>query len=115
MDDHGSNADQLAHVPIELTAFFGALLALMIPALALEEKLHAKKSVIVGVFAILSLGLGSAFGLIPFGAITLPNGHELDMPVYIPAVDWQVIAIIVGSSVFVDVTSVRRQINWNRF
>ena len=95
-----------------LTAFFGTFLALMILALAFEEKLHAKKSVIVGVFAIVSLWLGSAFDLIPFGAILLPNGHELEMPVYIPAIDWQVIAIIVGSSIFVDVTSKSGLFSW---
>lgn len=116
MEEQGLNVDQLAitlePVPMALTAFFGIFLALMILALAFEEKLHAKKSVIVGVFAIVSLWLGSAFGLIPFGAILLPNGHELEMPVYIPAIDWQVIAIIVGSSIFVDVTSKSGLFSW---
>jgi len=50
--------------------------------------------------------------LIPFGQITLPNGHALSMPVYIPAVDWSVIAIILGSSIFVDVTSRSGLFTW---
>lgn len=62
MEEHGLNVDQLATtlepVPMALTAFFGIFLALMILALAFEEKLHAKKSVIVGVFAIHCGGRG---------------------------------------------------------
>lgn len=84
-------------VPSWVTYLFAGLLVAMIASLALEEKLHAKKSVIVGVFAIISLFLGSYFGLMPFGELTLADGHKLSMPVYIPAVDWSVIAIIVGS------------------
>ena len=94
----------LHHVPLGITLLFTALLTAMIVALALEEKLHAKKSVIVGVFAIVCLLLGSALGLMPFGDIILPGGNQLHMPIYIEAVDWEVIAIIVGSSLFVDVT-----------
>lgn len=103
----------VAHdVPSGVTYLFAGLLVAMIASLALEEKLHAKKSVIVGVFAIISLFLGSYFGLMPFGELTLPNGHHLEMPVYIPAVDWSVIAIIVGSGVFVDVTSRSGLFTW---
>ena len=32
-------------------------------------------------------------------------GHPVTLPVYIPGIDWEVIAIILGSSLFVDVTS----------
>ncbi len=91
-------------IPLAVTLLFSGLLAAMIVALALEEKLHAKKSVIVGVFAIACLLLGSALGLMPFGDVTLPGGQRLHIPVYIEAVDWEVITIIVGSSLFVDVT-----------
>ncbi|WP_419613111.1 hypothetical protein, partial [Thiolapillus sp.] len=37
--------------------------------------------------------------------IIIPGGQRLHMPIYIEAVDWEVIAIIIGSSLFVDVTS----------
>ncbi len=95
-----------------ITALFGIILTLMIISLAAEEKLHAKKSVIVGVFAIISLLLGSFLSIIPIGAVTVPGGHHIDMPVYIPGIDWKVIAIIVGSSVFVDVTSKSGLFTW---
>ncbi len=91
---------------------FAALLGLMIASLAMEEKLHAKKSIIVGVFAIGSLLLASALGLMPFGDVTLPGGLRLHLPVYIEAVDWEVIAIIIGSSLFVDVTSRSGLFSW---
>ncbi|MEJ2466810.1 MAG: hypothetical protein P8045_14085, partial [Candidatus Thiodiazotropha sp.] len=88
-----------------VTYLFAAVLAGMIIALAMEEKLHAKKSIIVGVFAVGSLLLASFFGFIPFGDVIIPGGVRLHLPVYIEAVDWEVIAIIIGSSLFVDVTS----------
>jgi Na+/H+ antiporter NhaD/arsenite permease-like protein len=98
-------------VPLSVTLLFAALLVAMILCLALEEKLHAKKSVIVGVFAIIALLLGAAFDLLPFGSV-LVGGHEIDLPVYIPAIDWNVIAIILGSSLFVDVTSRSGLFTW---
>jgi Na+/H+ antiporter NhaD/arsenite permease-like protein len=95
-----------------VTIFFSIILLLMILSLALEEKIHAQKSVIVSVFAIICLGIATAWGLLPFGDITLPNGHHVSIPVYIPAVDWGVIAIILGSSIFVDVTSRTGLFSW---
>ena len=94
------------------TYLFAAILAAMILALAMEEKLHAKKSLIVGFFAIGSLLLASIFNLMPFGDIIIPGGQRLHMPVYIEAVDWEVIAIIIGSSLFVDVTSRSGLFSW---
>ena len=91
-------------VPQGVTFLFAALLVAMIVALALEEKLHARKSVIVGLFAALSLALAAGFGLVRPETVTI-LGLSVTMPVYIPAVDWEVIAIILGSSLFVDVTS----------
>ena len=88
-----------------VTIFFSIVLLLMVLSLALEERIHAQKSVIASVFAIICLGIATALGLMPIGEITLPNGHQVSIPVYIPAVDWGVIAIILGSSIFVDVTS----------
>ncbi|NQV98559.1 MAG: hypothetical protein HQ483_02580 [Rhodospirillales bacterium] len=91
-------------VPPYVTYLFATLLVAMIFCLALEEKLHAKKSVITGAFAAVSLLLAAVFGLVhPETVILL--GHPIRLPVYIPGVDWEVIAIILGSSLFVDVTS----------
>ena len=94
------------------TYLFTAILAAMILSLALEEKLHARKSLIVGFFAIGSLLLASILGLMPFGDIIIPGGQRLHMPIYIEAVDWEVIAIIIGSSLFVDVTSRSGLFSW---
>lgn len=176
-------------VPGWVTALFALILLALITCLALEEKLHAKKSVIAGSFAIVSLLLGTAFGLLPFTKIVVGSypliehtaiegdyldeeegreihivvppehspgrridsdggersqngtraseaevpageaaeasqgegpvhhpvhveGHRLEMPVYIPGIDWGVIAIILGSSIFVDVTSKSGLFTW---
>ncbi len=97
-----------------VTGLFGFILVGMIACLALEEKLHAKKSVIVGVFAVLCLILGGALDLLPFYDVSHINirGHEVALPVYIPSIDWGVIAIILGSSLFVDVTSKSGLFTW---
>ena len=87
------------------TFAFACILGAMIVALALEEKIHAKKSMITGFFAVVALLAGTAMHLMPFGELTLPNGHHVTMPVFIPAVDWGVITIILGASLFVDVVS----------
>ncbi len=99
-------------VPLSVTLLFAAILLGLILSLALEEKLHAKKSLIVGVFAVISLLLGAALDLLPFGPLVNVFGEEMAMPVYIPAVDWGVIAIILGSSLFVDVTSRSGLFTW---
>jgi Na+/H+ antiporter NhaD/arsenite permease-like protein len=94
------------------TLFFTFVLVAMIACLALEEKIHAKKSLITGVFAAISLLLGGAFGLLPFGPIENVFHEQLNVPVYIPAIDWNVIAIILGSSIFVDVSSKSGIFTW---
>jgi Na+/H+ antiporter NhaD/arsenite permease-like protein len=100
-------------VSIGVTFFFAALLVSMILCLAFEEKLHAKKSVIVGAFAVASLLLGGLFGLLPFSAMDLHVGDaDIHLPVYIPAIDWGVVAIILGSSLFVDVTAKSGLFTW---
>jgi Na+/H+ antiporter NhaD/arsenite permease-like protein len=99
-------------VSTSVTFLFAALLVGLIVCLALEEKLHAKKSLIAGVFAVVCLLLGTAVGLpLPFEPIAI-GGHFVHLPVYIPAVDWGVIAIILGSGVFVDVTSRSGLFTW---
>jgi Na+/H+ antiporter NhaD/arsenite permease-like protein len=95
-----------------VTYLFTGILVAMVLSLALEEKLHAKKSVIVGFYAIISLLLAAFLGILPFGAVTLANGHHINLPIFIPAIDWGVITIIVGSSIFVDVTSKSGLFTW---
>jgi Na+/H+ antiporter NhaD/arsenite permease-like protein len=95
-----------------VSLLFATILAAMILALALEEKLHAKKSVIVGLFAVLCLVLAAFMGLLPFGAMTLADGHQVKLPEFIPSIDWGVITIILGSSIFVDVTSKSGLFTW---
>ena len=142
-----------AHVSAGVTALFALLLVGLILCLAFEEKLHAKKSVIAGAFAVICLFLGGAIGVLPFEDVVVGShaltehpaiegtytdehdeehpieidaakedaapaahaneedtdhaetthaepvhvgGHRIRMPVYIPAVDWGVIAIILA-------------------
>ena len=106
-----ANAAQHA-VSSSVTALFTFLLVAMIITLALEEKIHAKKSLIVSLYAAVALILAGMLHLLPFGPVELPNGHEIEEPVYIPAIDWGVIAIILGSSIFVDVTSRSGLFSW---
>ena len=94
----------MEHVSTTVTAVFAVLLVAMILCLALEEKIHAKKSLIVGWFAAVTLFLAAAFGLVHPETVKI-LGHPVTLPVYIPGIDWEVIAIILGSSLFVDVTS----------
>jgi len=135
-------------VPGGITLLFAVLLVALILCLAMEEKLHAKKSVIAGAFAIICLLLGAVFGVLPFENVVVGShemtkveqlegdyvlkyakdephhvdkkdgesihvsGHRLEMPVYIPGINWGVIAIILGSSLFVDVTSRSGLFTW---
>lgn len=158
------------------TLMFALLLVGLIACLALEEKIHAKKSIIAATFAIICLLLATFTGILSFEQIVVgshrvvaPNGEvavefseqveieyfpdgkiektgEIDLvdegsdneeteeddsaseeyressmhvggerlntPVYIPGIDWSVIAIILGSSLFVDVTSKSGLFTW---
>ncbi len=113
-----AQAHEAQHVPAWVTYFFAIVLALMIAALAFEEKLHAKKSIIVGTFAgfcLIAETILSAFlhtRLLPFGEITVPGGQKIALPVYISAIDWGVITIILGASLFVEVTSRSGVFTW---
>ena len=98
-------------IPLSITLLFAAILVALIVSLALEEKLHAKKSLIVGLYAIMSLLLGAILLPLPYGPYLI-GGHEMSMPVYIPAIDWGVITIIFGASLFVDVTSRSGLFTW---
>lgn len=107
-----ASGDASHEVSTGVTLLFAALLACLILSLALEEKIHAKKSLIVGVFAVVSLFLAVSLGIVPGTADFEFLGHELHLPVYIPGIDWGVIAIILGSSLFVDVTSKSGLFTW---
>ena len=98
-------------VSVGITLFFTGILVALIMSLALEEKLHAKKSLIVGLYAIVTLLLGAILLPLPYSPYLI-GGHELSMPVYIPAIDWGVITIIFGASLFVDVTSRSGLFTW---
>ena len=50
-----------------MTMFFATLLVGMILCLALEEKLHAKKSLIVGLSAVITLFAGAVLLPLPYG------------------------------------------------
>ncbi len=121
-----AEASGAAHaVPALVTGLFALLLVALVACLALEEKIHAKKSVIAGMFAIVCLLLGAYFEILPFEEVVVGShrqdpasaevhdgGHEVTLPVYIPGIDWNVIAIIFGSSLFVDVTSRSGLFTW---
>jgi Na+/H+ antiporter NhaD/arsenite permease-like protein len=111
-ESHLAHAQPAAGPSDAITYAFVALLVALVLSLAFEEKLHAKKSLIVALYAVVGLIAASALGLMSFGAVILPGGHAIEMPVYIPAVDWGVIAIILGSSIFVDVTSRSGLFTW---
>ncbi len=108
--------DIVAHhhseVSLVVRLLFSAILVAMILALALEEKIHAKKSIIVGAFAVVSLFVAEVFHLLPMGKLVNVFGEQIAIPIYISAVDWSVIAIILGSSIFVDVTSKSGLFTW---
>ena len=98
-------------VSLAVTLFFAAFLVGMILCLAFEEKLHAQKSLIVGLFAVATLLAGAVLLPLPYGPYLI-GGHEVALPVYIPAIDWGVITIILGASLFVDVTSRSGLFTW---
>ncbi len=98
-------------VPFGTTMLFAAILVGLIASLALEEKLRAKKSLIVGIFAVVCLFLGAVLLPLPFGPYEI-GGQQIDLPIYIPAINWGVIAIILGASLFVDVTAKSGLFTW---
>lgn len=88
------------------------LLVLMVLALALEQKLHAHKSVITGVAALLALLLGEFTGVFEFSLFAQEEGGHANIPFFLNFIDWGVIAIILGSSLFVEVTSKSGIFSW---
>ena len=84
----------------------------MVLCLAFEEKIHAKKSLITGTFAIICVLLADVFHLLPIGNLVNVFGEEIHIPIYITGIEWEVIAVIVGASLFVDVTSRSGLFTW---
>lgn len=110
-----AHAAEHSSLPLWVTLLFTGLLLAMIVALALEEKLHAKKSIITGIAALSCLLCAAllqhflGFKLLSSGQLV---GESITLPPFIPGVDWNVIAIILGSSLFVDVTSKSGLFTW---
>ena len=73
-----------AAVPLSVTLLFCALLAGLILCLALEEKLHAKKSIIAGIAAWFTGSVG-VIGVEPRLSPTLTMALEAGAPVDAPA------------------------------
>jgi len=90
-----------------VTVIMSLLLVAMVAALAFEEVLHAKKSVITGVTAVIVTLLGAVFGVFPE---ELSHFHHV--PVYVLTINWEVITIILGASLFVDITSKSGIFSW---
>jgi len=151
------------HVSAGITTLFGLLLVAMIAGLALEEKIHAKKSIITGISALVCLFLAANLGVmpadvgghVPVQAVapseehaepseegeTAKTGaeressktgqpeaadppqeekgehppaqqHQIHLPHWVLGIEWGVIAIILGASLFVDVTSKSGIFTW---
>ncbi|MEM7370814.1 MAG: SLC13 family permease [Bacteroidota bacterium] len=99
--------DTPVHISTGVTMLHLGLLMLMVLFLALEEKLHINKSLITGIAAIITLISGELSGV-----LSIFDGHEGHVPFYIEFIDWGVIAIILGSSLFVEVTTMSGIFSW---
>ena len=90
-----------------VVAVMSVLLVAMVAGLAFEEVLHAKKSVITGVTAVVVVLLGAVFEVFPEEL-----SHVHHVPVYVLTINWEVITIILGASLFVDITSKSGIFSW---
>ena len=95
-----------------VTLLFSGLLLGTIVTLAFEEKIHAKKSLITGTFAVIAVLLADVFHILPLGPVENSFHEKLAIPVYITGIDWQVITIIVGSGLFIDITARSGLFTW---
>ena len=75
--------ESIHEVEMWKTMVFLGLLAGMVLALGLEEKIHAKKSLITGTFAVVCVLLADIFHLLPIGPVINVFHEELHIPVYI--------------------------------
>ena len=97
-----TDAHSAAGVPGAQTALFAGILVLTLALLA-AEKIH--KTILVLLSAGLCLFLGDALGYFPHG-----EGHHL--PVYIQMIEWEVIGIVVGATVFVEIAARSGVFTW---
>ena len=89
-------------VPGFQTAIFAAILVVTLALLA-AEKIH--KTILVLLSAGVCLFLGDALGYFPHVA-----GHHL--PVYIRMIEWEVIGIVIGATVFVEIAARSGVFTW---
>ncbi|MFQ5592179.1 MAG: hypothetical protein ACE5HE_13530, partial [Phycisphaerae bacterium] len=80
--------------PAYQTWVFGMILAATLVLLAID-KIH--KTVVVLISALLCLFVADYWGYFPHGA-----GH---IPVYIEMIEWEVIGIVIGATVFVEIAA----------
>ena len=99
-----------SQVPAWVTGIHLVLLVGMIIALALEGEIHAHKSVITGIAALIALLMGEFTHL--FDVELFGEKGESKVPFFLEFIDWGVIAIILGSSLFVEITSKSGIFNW---
>ena len=79
MDHFLALNEHAAHeVSTGVTLLFTFILLALIICLALEEKIHAKKSLIAGVFAVVCLLLGEVFHLMPSSKMLFNANSPLD-------------------------------------
>ncbi|MGB0716949.1 MAG: SLC13 family permease [Phycisphaerae bacterium] len=90
-------AAEISHAEVTgtQTAIFGGILIVTLAILA-SEKIH--KTVLVMLSALLCMFLADHWGYFP-----KVDGHHL--PVYIPFIEWEVIGIVIGATVFVEVSA----------
>ncbi len=91
-----------AAVPGYQTALFAGILVVTLGLLA-AEKVH--KTILVLLSAGACLFLADALGYFPHGA-----GHHL--PVYIEMIEWEVIGIVIGATVFVEIAARSGVFTW---
>ena len=90
-----ASASVAPSVPPHQTWIFAAILAVTLLLLATEK---IQKTVLVLLSALLCLFLGDCCGYFPHTA-----GHHL--PVYIEMIEWEVIGIVIGATVFVEIAA----------
>lgn len=94
--------EAVAEVTAFQTGLFAAILAVTLVILATEK---IQKTVLVLSSALICLFLADIFGYFPH-----TEGHHL--PVYIEMIEWEVIGIVIGATVFVEVAARSGIFSW---
>lgn len=90
-----ATSDAAASVPAAQTLCFAVILVVMLILLATER---IQKTVLVLLSALLCLFLADYWGYFPH-----TEGHHL--PVYIDMIGWEVIGIVIGATIFVEISA----------